>query len=83
MKLKVNLVMKKKLKRMLKKNKLTRYDFEDMTNIKHTDSGLFLQTKTDICKYGQAYIDGETEEEAMENYLDHYYPMYLKDYKSK
>ena len=58
-------------------------EFERITTIKNNDYGLYLETKTSICRYGQAYKKGITKTNAIERYLKFYYPLYIKDFKSE
>jgi len=66
------------------KTKLSREQFEKLTTKEITDYGIFYQTKTDICKYGQAYSKKETlKDDNLMRYLNFYYPIYSRDYDDK
>ena len=66
----------------MKYKKLTRNEFWKLTTIKKTDYGVFLQTQTDICEYGQVYKKDIPKKEFIKRYLDFYYDkLYLMDFK--
>jgi len=64
--------------------KLSETGFITKTTYKKTKHGYFFETKTNICKYGQAYLKHEgTLEELTDKYVKAYYPMYEKDWDEK
>ena len=52
-------------------------EFLAITTVKKTEYGHFMETITDICKYGQAY-KGNIKD-YVTRYLNYYYDLYLND----
>ncbi len=62
---------------------MTKKEFGKLTTVRKTEYGLFFETKTSICRYGQAYKKGIALNKAMERYFDYYYPLYVEDFNTK
>jgi len=54
---------------------LTKEEFWLLTTVRTTEYGLMFETKTDICKYGQAYRTTAD----ITTYIKFYYRIYLID----
>lgn len=66
-----------------KMEKLTKEQFWNLTTEKENSEGYFLQTKTNICEYGQYYNKRVTAEQRKERYLSFYYSFYEADFMLK